>query len=76
MSFIRPHLDYCDIIYVQAHNASFQQKVESIQNNVDLAITGAIGGKSTETFFEELGLEFLQHKRRYKKLCCFTKSLK
>ena len=28
-SFIRPHLDYDDIIYDQAYNVSFQQKVES-----------------------------------------------
>ena len=29
-SFIRPHPNYGDIIYDQAYNASFQQKVESI----------------------------------------------
>ena len=28
---IRPHLDYGDVIYDQACNVSFQQKVESIQ---------------------------------------------
>ena len=32
-SFIRPHLDYGDIIYDQTYIASFQQKVESIQYN-------------------------------------------
>ena len=30
-SFIWPHLDYSDIIYDQAYNVYFQQKVESIQ---------------------------------------------
>ena len=30
-SFVRPHLDYGDVIYDQACNVSFQQKVESIQ---------------------------------------------
>ena len=55
-SFIRPHLDYGDIIYDQAYNASFQQKVESIQYNAALAITGAIRGTSKEKLFEELGL--------------------
>ena len=45
-SFIRPHLDYGDIIYDQAYNASFQQKVESIQYNAALAIRGAIIGTS------------------------------
>ena len=29
--FARPHLDYGDIIYDQAHNASFHQKLESLQ---------------------------------------------
>ena len=29
--FIRPHLDYGDIIYDQAYNLSFHQKLESIQ---------------------------------------------
>ena len=40
-SFIRPHLDYGDIIYDQAHNVSFHQKLELLQYNVCLAITGA-----------------------------------
>ena len=31
--FIRPYLDYGDIIYDQAYNLSFQQKLESIQYN-------------------------------------------
>ena len=30
-SFIRPHLDYGDIIYGQAYNASFHQKLELLQ---------------------------------------------
>ena len=45
-SFIRPHLDYSDIIYDQAYNASFHQKLGFIQKNTALAIIGAIGGTS------------------------------
>ena len=75
-SFIRPHLDYGDIIYDQVHNASFQQKVESIQYNAAVAITRAIRGTSKEKLFEELRLESLQHRRWYRKLCCFYKILK
>ena len=41
-SFIRPHLDYGDIIYDKAFNESFHAKLESLQYNVTLAITGAI----------------------------------
>ena len=75
-SFTRPYLDYGDIIYDQGYNASFQQKVEGIQYNAALAITGTIRGTSKEKMFEELGLESLQHTRWYKKLCCFYKILK
>ena len=38
-SFIRPHLDYGDVIYDQAHTASFHQKIEPVQYNSALAIT-------------------------------------
>ena len=48
-SFIRPHLDYGDIIYEQAY-VSFHQKLESIQYNSALAITGAIRGTSERNF--------------------------
>ena len=41
---IRPHLDYGDIIYDQAYNSSFHQKLELIQYNPVLALTGAIRG--------------------------------
>ena len=39
-SFIRPHLDYNDVIYDQTFNYYFHQKFESIQYNACLAITG------------------------------------
>ena len=71
--FIRPHLDYGDIIYDQAYNLSFHQKLESIQCNAALALTGAIRGSSREKLYEELGLESLQLRRWYRKLCCFYK---
>ena len=38
-SFMRSHLDYGDIIYNQAYNFSFNQKIESIQYNTVIAIT-------------------------------------
>ena len=38
-AFIRPHIDYGDIIYDQAYNASFHRKLESIKYNATLAIT-------------------------------------
>ena len=72
-SFIRPHLDYGDIIYDQAYNASFHQKIELLQYNACLAKTGAIRGTSREKLYEELGLESLQLRRWFRKLSCFYK---
>ena len=46
-SFLRPHLYNGDIIYDQANKESFQQKVESIQYNIALVITGAFRGRET-----------------------------
>ena len=72
-SFIRPHLDYGDIIYDQAYNASFHQKLDSIQYNAALAISSAIRGTSKKKLYGELGLETLEKRRWYRKLCCFFK---
>ena len=47
-SFIRPHLDYNDVIYDQTFNYYFHQKFESIQYNACLAITGAIRSTSRD----------------------------
>ena len=74
--FIRPHLDYGDIIYDQTYNDSFHQKMESIQYNAALAITGAIRGTSREKLYQELGLELLRKRRWYRKLCYFLKIIK
>ena len=40
--FIRPHLDYTDVIYDQPLNESFSNNLETVQYNTALAITGAI----------------------------------
>ena len=47
-SFIRPHLDYGDVIYDQLNNNRLSEKIESIQYNAALATTGAIRGASRE----------------------------
>ena len=75
-SFIRPHLDYGDIIYDKSFNESFHAKLESLQYNVTLAITGAIKGSSTEKIYEELGLESLKSRRWYRKMSFLYKVLK
>ena len=62
-SFIRPHLDYGDIIYDKAYNSSFHQNLEKIQYNSALAITGAVRGTSKGKRYQELGLESLEKRR-------------
>ena len=41
-AFIRPNLDYGDIIYNQSYNNSFHKKMESIQYNAALATTSTL----------------------------------
>ena len=45
-SFVRPHIDYGDIIYDLPNNEHFCNMIERAQYNAALAITGAIKGKS------------------------------
>ena len=72
-AFLRPLIDYGDIIYDQPQNESFCEKLESVQYKAALAITGAIQGTSREKIYQELGLESLKNRRWYKRLCCMFK---
>ena len=59
-AFARPHLDYGDILHDQTFNSSFHDRLESVQFNACLAITGANRGTSKEKLYQELGLESLR----------------
>ena len=72
-SFIRPHLDYGDVVYDQPHNETFCSKLESVQYNAALAITGAIRGTSQTKLYVELGLESLNARCWLRRLCYFYK---
>ena len=72
-TFVRPHLDYGDMIYDQTYNASFHRKPESVPYSACLVITGTIRGTSYEKLNQELGLETLQSSRWFWKLCLFQK---
>ena len=72
-AFVCPHRN---ILYDQAHNESFHQKLESHQYNACLAIAGAILASSTEKLYQQLGFESLQQRRWYRKQCSFYKILK
>ena len=75
-TFVRPDLDCGDVFFDQTFNASFHEKLESIQYIACLALTGTIRGTSKENLYQELGLESLQHRRWYRILSFFYKILK
>ena len=54
-AFIGSHLDYGGVVFDQAFSNSFHQRLESIQYNAVLAITGAIRRTSKEKLCQELG---------------------
>ena len=72
-SLVRPHLDYGDVIYAQINNQSFTDRIESVQYNAALAITGAIRGTSRDKLYKELGMESLQNRQWMRRLCYFYK---
>ena len=72
-SFVRPHLDYGDIIYDCPGNATFTERLEKVQYNACLAITGCFRGTSQEKLYLELGLESLSNRRYARRLIFFYK---
>ena len=75
-AFISTHLDYGHILYNQAYNMSFHQKLESIQYNACLAINGVIQGTSKGKLCQEISLDSLQLRRWYRKLRAFLEMFK
>ena len=70
-ALVRSHLDYCDILYhipsVQTQSGvtltDLMDKVERIQYQAALAVTGAWQGSSRSKLYEELGWESLSERR-------------
>ena len=67
-SFIRPHLDYGDILYDKPGNPNFETKLEKCQYKACLAITGTIQGTSRQKIYPELGLHTSIERRWRSKL--------
>ena len=71
--YVRPHLDYGDVIYhIPAKVCEFSQniilsnlmeKIESVQYSATLAVTGTWRGASREKLYTELGWESLSSRR-------------
>ena len=70
-TFIRPHLDYDDILYDKPSNDNFQNRMEKVEYRACLAITGGIQGTSRERLYDELGLHLLVKRRCRNKLVFF-----
>ena len=66
---VRPQLDYGNVLYDQTFNNSFHGKLESVQYNASLTITGVIKGMSKEKIYQSLGLESLHFCIWFRKLC-------
>ena len=54
--FVRPHLDYADIIYDKPDNESFKDWLNKTEYNPALAVTVEIRGTSRKRICNELGL--------------------
>ena len=77
-AFVRPHLDYCDIIYHEPHKINqpplgltltiLMEKVERIQYQAALAVTGTWQGSSRTKLYEELGWETLSDRRMCRRI--------
>ena len=57
-SFVRPDLEYGDVIYDQA------SKIERVEYNASLAITGGIRKIYQEKLYQELGLESFRTRKK------------
>ena len=81
--YVRPHLDYGDVIYhipakVYELNQNIilpnlMEKLESVQYSAALAVTGTWRGASREKLYTELGWESLSSRRWSRRLTLFYK---
>ena len=69
------HLDHGDVIVDKTYNNSFQQRLQSLQYKASSAITGVANGSSTNVY-QGLGLESLQYRWWFQKLCVIYKIVK
>ena len=83
---VRPHLDYCDLIYhipIKTNEMSdgdsqrnlnyLMETLESTQYQAALAVSGAWKGTSQDKIYNELGWETLDERRMFRRLVQFYK---
>ena len=77
-SLVRPHVEYCDVIFhlpsinnpppMGISLPSLMSKIESIQYQAALAVTGTWKGTNRVKLYEELGWESLSDRSSYKRI--------
>ena len=80
---VRSHLDYCDFIYhipqllgtfsTNVNLSTLMDRLESIQYQAGLAVTGMWKGTNRDKVYEELGWESLNLRRYFRRLTVFYK---
>ena len=70
--YVRPHLDYGDVIYHE-QNANSMQLLESVQYKAALIVSGCWKGTSRDKIYRELGWESLKDRRYYRRLVLYFK---
>ena len=81
--YVRPHLDFCDVIYhipeIESLFSSsiklsyWMDQIERVQYQAALAVSGAWQGTNMDKIYEELGWESLSRRRWFRRLVQFFK---
>ena len=72
--YVRPHLDYGDVIYHDQHSQSMEL-LEKIQYQAGLIVTNCWRGTSRVKLYKELGWESLSQRRAGRRLAHYYKIL-
>ena len=83
--YVRPHLDYADIVYHQATEGAtifnheitnpVMKNVESIQYEAARVVSGAWKGTNRDKLYQNLGWESTNDRRIMRKLCIFYETI-
>ena len=81
--YVRPHLDFCDVIYhipeidslfdSSSRLSNWMNQIERVQYQAALAVTGTWKNTNTDKIYEELGWENLSKRRWFRRLVQFFK---
>ena len=71
--YIRPHFDYCDVVYDGHITIQDSTRLETLQNRAGRLVTGTLFRTPTEKLLTELGWETLTTRRRIHRLVLYHK---